>query len=360
MSGDSGQEKTHQATERKRRQAAERGQIAKSRELNSAAILAAGAGTLIYARQPMADALRELMRLCMDASGPQIMEHGDAVALSASTISATATILAAPLGALVVAALFAGLAQTRFQLATKIFEPKFEKLNPIEGFSNHYMSWTPLVELAKGLLKIGALGAVAFYALRARVAALPGAAMMSPDQIGELMAELAWTLTLWSLPLILLVGVLDYAYQWWKVNEDLKMSTEEFKREHKEENGDPHQKATRRARARALVSPAALAEVRRADVVVTNPTHYAVAIRYRKGEAHAPVIVAMGVDHAAMKIKREARRHDVPQVENRPLARALHAKGKQGSLVPQELFGPVAQVLAAIYRRRASGDIPSS
>ena len=95
-----------------------------------------------------------------------------------------------------------------------------------------------------------------------------------------------------------------------------------------------------------------MAKVQEADLVVTNPTHYAVAIRYNKSEAPAPIIVAMGVDHMALKIREEARKHDIPRIENRPLARALHAKGKVGSVIPEELFQPVAKVLAVVYRRR--------
>lgn len=116
--------------------------------------------------------------------------------------------------------------------------------------------------------------------------------------------------------------------------------------------GDPHVRAARRARAREIASVKAVRDVHRADVVVTNPTHYAVALRYNVDEAPAPVVIARGVDHLALKIKQEARRHDIPVIENRPLARALYAESTIGHMIPEELYGAVAQVLAVIMRRR--------
>ena len=132
----------------------------------------------------------------------------------------------------------------------------------------------------------------------------------------------------------------------------MMMSYQQLKDESKEMEGDPHMKAARKARARQIAFGQTLREVQKADLILTNPTHYAVALRYRAEEASAPTVVAKGVDHMALKIIAEAARHDIPRVENRPLARALYAVAKEGRMIPEEMYGPVAKVLAVILKRR--------
>ncbi len=350
---DEGQEKTHEASEKKKRDAAEKGQMVKSKEINSALILLTGAASLTYANGQLAASVLGISRWALDVSGPQIMSMEDALELLHICMRAIAAALSVPLGLLVLAALFAGFAQTRFQLATKAMEPKWERLNPFEGIKNQYLSWSPLVELAKGLTKLGTLGAVTWFSIRGQLHTLPGMAMTEPGAFLQIMVDLGWRLVLSAMPLIILIAVLDYAYNHWKHSDDLKMTQQEFKQENKEMSGDPHQRQARRQRARQIAMGNAVRLVKQADVVVTNPTHYAVALRYRADESSAPVILAMGIDHIALKIRQEARRHDVQIIENRPLARALHARGKAGQPIPPEFFSAVAKVLAAVYRRRA-------
>jgi flagellar biosynthetic protein FlhB len=139
----------------------------------------------------------------------------------------------------------------------------------------------------------------------------------------------------------------------------MMMTKEEVKEEGKQTEGDPHIKAARKKRAFQLAMGQALANVKKADLVITNPTHYAVAIRYRKEEASAPVVLARGVDHFAMKIRAEARRHDIPQVENRELARALYKEGRENKMIPEALFSAVAKVMAVIIRRRMIRNAPN-
>jgi type III secretion system FlhB-like substrate exporter len=157
-----------------------------------------------------------------------------------------------------------------------------------------------------------------------------------------------------ALPVAVAIGAADYAYQRWSMSEQMKMSKQDVKQEMKEQDGDPLFKARRRQLARQIAFSRQIADVQKADVVLTNPTHYAIALRYRKEEAAAPIVLARGVDALAMKIRAEASRHDVPTVENRPLARALYAKAKVGRPIPKDFFGPVAQVLAVVYKRRAA------
>lgn len=347
---DEGQEKTHEPTERKLEKAAEQGNIVKSQELNSLVVLACGASGLALLGRPTSDAMGELLTWCL--TNQAALDMGTARELLFMAGEAVAMAIAIPLALIVVGVLVVGFGQTRFKLATKALEPKPDRLDPISGFKNKFLSSQPLMELVKGVTKILALGLVFFHAIRGRLDELPSVVTLHPRQQFWLLVDLAWQVVMWSLPLVAAVAAADYAYSYWKLHEDQKMSTQELKDERKESDGDPHVKAQRRQRARQIAMGQMMAKVQEADLIVTNPTHYAVAIRYNKSEAPAPIIVAMGVDHMALKIREEARKHDIPRIENRPLARALHAKGKVGSVIPEELFQPVAKVLAVVYRRR--------
>ncbi len=350
---DDGQEKTHDPSEKKKRDAAEKGQIPKTQEFSSALVLLSGAAALTYLSGPLTGSVRHLTLWCFDVSGPQNLGEVEAMALIKESMISVLQAAGPMLGCVFFAALVAGFSQTRFQLATKALEPKWDKLEPFGAFKSRYLSWTPVMELAKGLTKLGALAVLTWYAVKDRLDELPGLAMTEPGALLAVMVDFGWTLTLWATPLILVIAIADYAYQWWKTNEDLKMTDQEYRQENKEQNGDPYMRQARKQRARQLAMGNTLREVPKADVVVTNPTHYAVALRYRPDEAGAPVIVAMGVDHLALKIRQVARQHDIPCIENRPLARALHAQGKAGYVIPPELYGAVAKVLAVVFKRRA-------
>jgi len=238
---------------------------------------------------------------------------------------------------------------------------KFEldKLNPLPGFKKNFLSSTPLVELAKGLIKLGLIGWLVWSSLEEQAGILPEMTYMTVQGMLDVHYQMAMLVVARALPVALVIAVLDYAYQWWQLQEKMMMTTEEVKKEHKESEGDPHLRAARKARAREIANVKAVQEVHRADVVVTNPTHYAVAIRYRPSEAPAPIVICKGVDHLAMKIKAEARRQGVATIENRPLARALYATAKIGQMIPEDLYGAVAQVIAVIMRRRAARQAPA-
>jgi flagellar biosynthetic protein FlhB len=155
-----------------------------------------------------------------------------------------------------------------------------------------------------------------------------------------------------ALPVAIVIAALDYAYQYWRMDEKMKMTTQEMKEEHKEQEGDPHVKAARKARARQIAFARTLRNVKKADLVITNPTHFAVALRYRAHEAPAPVVVAKGIDHMALRIRQEAAKYDIPCIENRALARALYPLAEEGHVIPEDFFGPVARTLATVLKRR--------
>jgi flagellar biosynthetic protein FlhB len=345
-------EKKHEPSEKRWSDAAEKGELPKSADLSSGVVLVAGAAALLLGADFMRRAIEALWVDLYAASGPPVLERADAVALGAQAAQAAGLALALPLGAVILAAVAVNLAQTRAQLAPKALEPKWERLDPFGGFKNLYLSWQPLVELAKGLTKLLLLGAVAWAALRGPGRILPLLAAAEPADQVRVIGELSQRLITASAVLIAAIAAGDYAWTWYRKHQELMLTDRELRDESKERDGDPQRRARQRQRARQIAMGSMLAAVRTADVVVTNPTHYAVALKYDR-EAHvAPVVVAKGADELALKLRAEARRAGVPRIENRPLARGLYAEVRVGHPIPERWYGPVARVLAVVYARR--------
>jgi len=348
-----GQEKKHDPSGQKLDEAAEKGNIAKSQDINSLAILTSGGLTLMFGMPMIA---RPVLQYCADLyniQGRQALEMAEFTNLMSRTIETIFYALLLPMSVIVFAGVFAGLAQSWGKLATKAMELDPNKMNPVSGFKSMYMSWMPLVELGKGLGKLIALGGISVWAMWDRAAELPGMATLEPNILVQEMGDLVFTMFLASVPIILIIAFADYSYQKWKHNEDLKMTDQEVKDQAKQQEGDPHMKAMRKSRARQIAMGQMLQSLPEADVIVTNPTHYAVALKYKRGEDMAPMVLAKGIDFLALRIRSEARKLGIAQVEDRPLARALYAKGHINQAIPEEFYGPVARVLAIIYRRRA-------
>jgi len=351
MSDKDGQEKKHEPGEKKWQEAADRGQIPKSSDFSAAAVLLTGAAVMAFANQTSVDAMRALATHFFSVNAEPLTAEL-MVEISHHVIRGCVTVLAVPLGAVLVAAIVANATQTRLRMAPEALDVKWDRLDVFSGFKSNYLSWTPLVELVKGLAKVFVLGAVGWYALSERIDELPALAMVPTAEMMSILVELAWTFMLCSTPVIILIAIGDYSYSWYQLNEQLMRTDQELKDDQKQMEGDPRLKHQRRAMARKLLIGGGLTMVREADVVVTNPTHYAVALRYRRGQDAAPTVIAKGVDHLAAQIRAEALKAGVPRIEDRPLARALYANVPLGGAIPEELFTAVARVLAIIYRRR--------
>lgn len=349
-----GQEKKHAATDKKRREAAERGQIARSQDLSALAIVAAGGLTLVFAGGLVGQPLLHLGVDLWDLGDGRRLDLDEARRMGALVLTALFQALVLPLGAVALAAVAAGLAQSMGQIAPKALEPKLGKINPLAGFKNLFLSWTPLVELGKGVGKLVLLGAVVGWVLWDRVEELPALSGVHLRAFLHELTELAGLVLFACLPIIAVLAAADYAYSAWKTSQDLKMTDQEYRQHHKDSDGDPLFKGKRRQRQREIAMGTLVQALREADVVITNPTHFAVALRYQRDRDEAPVVVAKGVDHLALHIRRLARDLEVPQVENVPLARALHAEVPVGHPIPEHHYGPVARVLAVLWRRRRS------
>jgi flagellar biosynthetic protein FlhB len=347
-----GQEKKHEPSERRWEDAADRGELPRSADLSGAVVLGAGIAALMIAAPLIRDALAGVFAATLAADGPPRLDRGGALVLFAQAARGVGLAVAAPLGAVSLAAIAVGWIQTRGHLATKGLEVHWERLDPISGFQNAYASMTPIVELVKGLLKIGVLAWLAWIALAEPARVLPTLAAVHPsDQIGVWL-DLAKSAGLYVLLGAALIGLSDFGWTWWRKSQDLMMTDQEAKDDHKEREGDPQKRSRQRQRARQIALGGMIAAVRKADVVVTNPTHYAVALVYERGKHAAPIVVAKGTDEIALKLRAAAREAGVPRIEDRPLARGLFARVKVGHPVPEDLYGPVARVLAVVYARR--------
>ncbi|SFI06104.1 flagellar biosynthetic protein FlhB [Selenomonas ruminantium] len=245
-----------------------------------------------------------------------------------------------------------GLAINVFQVGlnfnTEAIGFKPDKLNPINGFGRIF-SKRSLVELAKSLFKIAIIGYFLYDFLKDHLMAMPQFIYFDlPNSLAQI-ADIVFSMAFEVIAVIIVLGILDYGYQKWQTTQDLKMTKQEVKDEMKQTEGDPQIKGKIKQKQRQMAMSRMMQEVPKADVIVTNPTHFAVALQYSKGMV-APLIVAKGQDLVAKRIKDIARDARVPIVENRPLARALYASTEVGDIVPAELYQAVAEVLAYVYR----------
>ncbi|NCG19831.1 MAG: flagellar type III secretion system protein FlhB [Rhodobacterales bacterium] len=347
-----GQEKKHDPGAKQWADAAERGQIVKSSDLSSAVVLLSAVAGMTLGGEMMALPIQRICLRYFDVSKTVPLTQQIFMGSLQEAMIAIASAVMVPLGMVVVGAIAINLMQTQGQLATKALEPKPDRLNALTGFKNQYMSMTPVVELIKGVGKIGALSLVMYITMQEEVKGLPGLAYVATGAYLQTMQDIGWMMILVSMPLILVLSAVDYAYSWYQLNEQLMQTDKEVKDERKSNDGDPLVKAQRMALARRMLASGGLKNVPTADVVITNPTHYSVALRYDRARDVAPIVVAKGVDHMAKKIREMAKENGIPVIEDVPLARALFAEVQVEHPIPEERYGAVARVLAIVWKRK--------
>lgn len=348
---ESDQEKTEEATPRRKKQFRERGEVAKSTELAAGVMLAASAGALwVVARvasAPVSMTLRGVWAKLDEYESFVSSPSEVLVELTTALVPALFPIFAV----LCVAAIAAHMVQTGPLLTGKQLEPKLEKLDPLKGFKRKFLSKDTVASLIKTLAKVAFIGAVAGVVLLG-FAPAPGQLLrMHPADFARYFEEIS-VYPLFSAALaMLLVGLADFAWQRHRMNEKMKMTHQEAKQDHKESEGDPMVKSRRRQKHLDLLDTNRLIDaVPDADVVINNPTHVSVALSYKPAEG-VPVVVAKGVDHRALKLRELADEHGVPMVDQPPLARTLHRYVDVGEPIPKNFFRAVAEVLAYVWQR---------
>ncbi|MBO5088413.1 MAG: flagellar biosynthesis protein FlhB [Lachnospiraceae bacterium] len=248
-------------------------------------------------------------------------------------------------------AFFSNSLQFKYQVTTKPLMPKFDKLNPISGFKRMF-SMNTLIELLKSIIKVVAIGYISYSVLVEHVEELFLLYDMSINQGLLLMYDIILELLMKICIVFCVIAAADFMYQKWKFKEDNKMTKQEVKDEFKNQEGDPKVKGQQRQRMQQASMRRMMAAIPEADVVITNPTHFAVALSYESGRGQAPVVVAKGADFLAGRIKEIAKEHSVEIVENKPLARMLYYNVELGAEIPPELYQAVAEVLAYVYQLR--------
>lgn len=240
------------------------------------------------------------------------------------------------------------LMQVKWRPTTKPMRPKFSKLSPLNGMKRVF-SANSLMELVKSILKLAVIGYVAYSYLKDRLGQIFILYDITLNRAIGLIGEIVVDLGTRIAAVYMVIAFLDYAYQKWKFHEDMKMTKQEVKDEFKNAEGDPQIKGKQKQRMREASMRRMMQQLPEADVVITNPTHYAVAIKYDPDKYDAPYVLAKGEDYLAQKIKEVAKENNVEIVENKPLARMLYANVDVGGLVPPELYQAVAEVLAFVY-----------
>lgn len=345
-----GQERTEQPTARRREEARRRGQVVKSPDLTAAVLLLGAVGIhSMTGPRVVADAV-DVLRRGLSALPTGDLSPVEALGLFFETAGSLARLGWPLLAVPAAAALGVQLLQTRFALSWRAVAPQWERIDPLKGFAR-LVSGASLLEALKTMVKIAALGGIAYSALRADWPRL-----LAGGQGGEgFLATLGGLIRdLWLSvgSAYLALAALDFGYQWWRHQKSLRMTREEVRQESRESEGDPHLKSRLRALGRQRAMRRMMVEVKRADVLLRNPTHLAVALRYESGQMRAPRVVAKGTRLLALRMVRIARREGVPVVENPPLARALYRLVPVGREVPAALYRAVAEVLAYVYAVR--------
>lgn len=344
---DSAQEKTEAPTPRRRSEARNQGQVAKSQDLAAAITLLGGLILLNVSGEKILRRLVEITQTCLGAGAE--MTDGSLMAPTIMGILKSAAELVLPLMILVtVLALGAAYFQVGNLLTFKPMTPSLNKLNPLSGLKRMF-SPRSFMQLVMGLAKMSLLCLVAYITIKEKLNALIFASALHDLGVVGLSAHLAYTLGLRLAAVLLLLALLDYAYQRYRTEKDMMMTKEEVKEEMKRMDGDPKVKQRRRQVQMQMSIQRIRGAVPQADVVVTNPTELAVALKYDSETMTAPKVVAKGAGFMAQRIREVAVQHGVPIVERKPLARALYKTVEVGQEIPAQFYQTVAEILAYVY-----------
>ncbi|MEW5956483.1 MAG: flagellar biosynthesis protein FlhB [Chloroflexota bacterium] len=344
-------ERTEAATPYRRQEARDKGQVAKSVEINSALMMVTTFWLLTIITPYTYNALSTLMQRSFSALSTTDITltalHSEGLAIGGLLVQAVAPLTLA----LLLVSVVANLAQVGFMFSPKAIQLDPNKINPLNGFKRIF-SGRGFVELIKSLLKVAVIGLVVYLALRDNYASIAAASRMSLNSAISNMAGIGILVGRRVGIVMVVIAAVDYFYQRWEFEKSLRMTKQEIKEEMKRQE-NPQMKARIRSRQRQLAMSRMMAAVPQADVVITNPTHIAVALRYEQGKMQAPVVVAKGERLVAERIKEKAQAHEVPLVENKPLARTLFKSVEIGQTIPLDLYAAVAEVLAFVYRLKS-------
>lgn len=343
-------DKTEKATPKKRQDARKKGQVLQSRDITAAMVLIfifiglRVFGEHIYSE--IADLTRRIFSeyAVMD----DLFNFNMLARLFVDVVLVLLKALAPIFAIAVISGLIANYAQIGFLFTMETLAMKFDRINPLSGLKRVF-SLKSIAELIKSLLKVTVVCYVAYSYLNGEVESILGLMDMEPISIAAYIGATSINVAIRICVALVLLGIIDYGYQWWEFEKNLKMTKQEVKEEYKQTEGNPEIKSKIKQKQRQISMRRMMAEVPKADVVITNPTHFAVAVKYDASVSVAPVVIAKGQDFVALRIKEAAKENKVEIVENKPLARTLYDTVDIGEAVPPELYQAVAEVLAFVY-----------
>jgi flagellar biosynthetic protein FlhB len=345
-------EKTEKATGKRLEEALNKGQVARSPEVQTVFVMG---GALLALGLTGGEMWRLMAQSCIST-----FSHLHDTPLTVDAMQGYAIAGALLLGhcvwplmaATITGGLLAGGIQTRFRASPDALAVNWERLNPMEGFKRLF-SLRSSVATGLGIVKLSVVIALCYHVIKKILADPIFYSSVDVARIAVFMADSTFRIVMQVGVALIILAAVDYSYKFWQTNEDLKMTKEEVKEETKNTEGDPAIKARLRRRRQSMSKRKMLAEVPKADVVVVNPTHIAIALRYDRKTMKAPKIVAKGIRLNALQIRQIAEEHQVPVIENQPLARLMFKYGRVGGEIPAQLYAAVAEILAWVYRVNA-------
>jgi len=352
MAEQEGQEKTEVPTEKKRRESREEGQVAFSKELSSAALLAGIVLTLVATSPIILDAMRQLMsQIFRDLAQRKELSIDIIFTLSGEILSIILPAFAPFAAVIIFAGIFASVLQVGVLITFKAIAPKFNKISPLTGLKRLFSSQS-LADFLKSMAKLIIVGFVGYLTYIDKITELNGLSVSTPESIliynFTVVAEVAGKIVL----ALVAIAIFDYFYQRWHHEQQLMMTKQEVKDETKQTEGDPQLKARIRQIQREMSNARMMQEVPKADAVIVNPTHFSVAILYDRDVMTAPEVIAKGADHLALRMRTVARENNVPILERPELARDLYANVEIGDDIPERFYKAIAEILAFVYRLR--------
>ncbi|GAB2925092.1 flagellar biosynthesis protein FlhB [Rheinheimera gaetbuli] len=346
---DDSAEKTEQPTPKKLQDAAKKGQIARSKDLGTAFVLIGSATALLIFGKMLAMAMLDISQRLLSLNHKDIFEPNSMFTAWGEVGEHLAAPMAGIFAIILFAAFLGNILLGGFNFSWEAAGPKLSKMDPLKGFKRMF-GVQAAVELLKSILKVVVVVGIAYLLLKLFFDDIMALSLMSePNNIESTMYFLAW-LFLGLCSSVSVIAVVDAPYQTWNHIRQLKMSLQEIKDEYKNSEGDPHIKARIRRTQMQMSMKRMMQEVPKADVIVTNPTHYAVALKYDQGKFRAPLVVAKGVDEVALHIRKIAAEHKIPIIESPMLARSVYHTTELDHPIPEQLFAAVAQVLAYVYQ----------
>lgn len=345
-------ERTEKATPKRREDARKKGQIARGAELPAALGFLGALLTLNFISHDIFSKLGAYIQnsahRITDTTPLTIADTQDIFIEAGKTLA----LLVTPVVFVSFAAVAAGnFVQGGLSLTPSALMPKADKFNPVSNLKRIF-GLDSVVNIVKSMIKLALIGAVSYGVLKPVIENAPTYIHAPMGTVITKLGDTLYSLALRSGILLTALALADYGYSWYKNEKSMRMTKQEIRDEYKQQEGDPMIKGQRRRAARALVQKRSLADVPTASVVITNPTHLAIALRYDRDRDAAPIVVAMGADHFAAKIREIAKANDIPLIENKPLARALYKVVEPNRIIPVEFFSAVAEILAFVFRKK--------